>query len=155
MYFTRGLNFGGIPNDKIQFSRAPMSKMTSACRRVVLRAEETFKGLESGMMPLPMGVGRKGRWVVVMRWRIGCSARQYAAPLPRMIRGERADLRSVAAAEIRSGSGAGLGGGRTVSVGTAGFDDAVGDGEGLMITSAGRSMNDGPGRPYQHVRYPV
>ena len=71
-----------------------------------------------------------------------------------MTRGERADLRSVAAAEIKLESGAGLGGGGTVGGGRAGCDDAV-SGEGLMIMSAGRSMKDGPGRPYQHVRYPV
>ena len=71
-----------------------------------------------------------------------------------MTRGEWADLRRVAAAEIRLGSGAALGGGETVGVGSAGCVDAA-DGEGLMITSAGRSMKDGPGRPYQHVRYPV
>lgn len=72
--------------------------MQSAVLRAVERADQVFNGCESGMTPLPIGVGKKGMlWSLIKFLRID-SARAYAEPLPMMIRGaEEARMREAAA----------------------------------------------------------
>lgn len=96
-----------------------------------------------------MGVGRKGIRVWEMREVMDAEARAYAAPLPITMRGERAVLRSCATLKSVSSSAEGLGGvGRGDVEGRSVEEDKV-----PWIMSAGRSMKEGPGRPYQAVRY--
>ena len=49
-------------------------RTTSASFRAVLRALAVFEGWESGRTPLPIGVGRKGIWVRLIRSRMASSA---------------------------------------------------------------------------------
>lgn len=75
-------SISGGAKERIQFSFAPTRRTTSASFNAVDRAAETLYGLESGMTPLPMGVGRNGNPVRSINFLSGSSARANAAPLP-------------------------------------------------------------------------
>jgi hypothetical protein len=99
-----------------------------------------------------MGVGKNGIRVLSIKLRIVVSARAYAAPFPTTTRGARADFRSCATLNTTAGSPLGFDGGGISwdsDVGNLKPEEAL-----PWIISAGRSTNDGPGRPYQHVLYP-
>lgn len=61
-------NLGGKPKCNIQFNLAPTNKMTSASPKAVDLAADTFRLLESGTTPLPIGVGKNGNFVDSMNF---------------------------------------------------------------------------------------
>ena len=140
---------GASPKCRIQLRRAPSNNTTSASLRAVLRALAVLAGCESATTPLPIGVGRKGRFVLSMRSLITSSALAYAAPLPITTKGAFADLISWVTLNNLASSTPPFGGSGTGAVSaTSSASPAT-----PLIRSAGRSTNPAPGRPYHDVRY--
>jgi hypothetical protein len=63
-------------------------------------AGDTLLGWSSGTTPFPIGVGRKGNPVVLMKSRIANSARDIAHPFPIMTKGFLAVLNAINASLI-------------------------------------------------------
>ena len=72
--WAAGFHFGASPKWRIQLRRAPSISTTSASLSAVLRALAVLAGWESATTPLPIGVGRNGRFVLSMRSLITPSA---------------------------------------------------------------------------------
>ena len=122
---------------------------TSASFKAVLRALAVLAECESATTPLPIGVGRNGRFVRSMSSLITCSALAYAAPLPMITKGAFADFNNCAILNSFASSTPPLG---ASGIGAASAMSSASSTAPLM-RSAGRSTKPVPGRPYQDVLY--
>lgn len=149
MKVAEEFHFGESPKWRIQFRRAPSMMITSASFKAVLLALAAFKVCESATTPFPIGVGRKGIWVLLINSLIESSALANAAPFPMTTKGALACVISLLICDNRCSSAPLLGqsGSGTASLISVEFFTTP------WIRSAGRSTKPVPGLPYHEARY--